>query len=94
MHAGCPAVWASQTQTETALSSAESEVVGPAAPLRASIPVTELLKEMKSQGFQVLSVISQVHCQAFGDNSGAAEIASIEKIRPRTKHPNNKLFHF
>ena len=35
-----------------------------------------------------------VHCEAFEDNNGALAIASIPKMRPRTKHINNKYFYF
>ena len=35
-----------------------------------------------------------VHCRVFEDNSGAIEIAKVDKYRPRTKHLNNRLFHF
>jgi hypothetical protein len=35
-----------------------------------------------------------IHCTIFEDNSGALEIARVPKVRPRTKHMNNKYFHF
>jgi len=35
-----------------------------------------------------------VHCRVFEDNSGALEIATIHKVRPRTKHLNVQLHHF
>ena len=33
-------------------------------------------------------------CTAFEDNTGALELAMVSKIRPRTKHINNKYHHF
>ena len=35
-----------------------------------------------------------IHCKVFEDNSGALEIASVHKARPRTKHINVRLHHF
>jgi hypothetical protein len=54
----------------------------------------ELLKEMKRYGFKIGTVQPTVKCQLFEDNSGAIAIATFPKARPRTKHLNNKLFHF
>jgi hypothetical protein len=54
----------------------------------------ELLKEMKQLGFPVQSTTPEVHCKVFEDNSGALEIATTHKYRPRTKHLNVKLRHF
>jgi hypothetical protein len=51
---------------------------------------------MKDLGFPV--VLDQreqsIHCAVFKDNSGALQIATIPKMRLRTKHINNKYFHF
>jgi hypothetical protein len=49
---------------------------------------------MKYQGFHVLSTTPQVHCKVFEDNSGAIELASQQKYRPRTKHINTQYHHF
>jgi hypothetical protein len=54
----------------------------------------ELLKEMKALRFPIRSATPQVHCKVFEDNSGALEIATTHKFRPRTKHLNVKLHHF
>ena len=94
MYAGCPLVWKSQLQTEIALSSTESEYTGLSYVLREAIPIMELLKEMREHGFEVLDPHPQVHCKVFEDNSGALEIASVHKWRPRTKHLATKLHHF
>ena len=37
---------------------------------------------------------AKVHCRVFEDNSGALEMATVHKYRPRTKHLNVKLHHF
>ena len=54
----------------------------------------ELSKAMKGGGLDVLGHCPKVRCQVFEDNSGALEIASVHKWRPRTKHIATKLHHF
>ncbi len=94
MYAGCPILWKSQLQTEITLSSTESEYTGLSYALRDAIPVMELLKEMKELKFPIRTAHPKVHCKIFEDNSGALEIASVHKFRPRTKHLNVKLHFF
>ena len=94
MYKGCPLSWKSQLQTEIALSSTETEYTGLSYALREAIPIMEMLKEMKKNGFNIKSTVPKVHCKVFEDNSGALEIASVHKYRPRTKHLNIKLHHF
>ena len=94
MYAGCPVTWKSQLQTEIALSSTESEYTGLSYALREAIPIIELLKEMKGNGYDIKSTQPKVHCRVFEDNSGALEIAKVHKYRPRTKHLNCRLHHF
>ena len=72
---GCPIVWKSQLQMEIALSSTESEYTGLSYALRETIPMMELLKEMKSIGLPVTPANADVHCHVFKDNSGAIEMA-------------------
>jgi hypothetical protein len=93
-YAGCPLLWKSQLQTEIALSSTESEYTGLSYALRDTIPIMQLLKEMKEVGFPIVSPQARVHCHVFEDNSGALEMAKIHKYRPRTKHLNVRLHHF
>ena len=54
-YAGVPIVHKSQLQTELALSSTESEYTGLSYALRETIPIMELLKEMKDQGLDAVS---------------------------------------
>jgi hypothetical protein len=95
-YAGVPIIWKSQLQTKIALSTTEAEVIGLSAVLKTSIPIVNMLEEMAALGFPV--VFSQrensIHCKVFEDNSGALQIATVPKMRPRTKHINNKYFHF
>jgi hypothetical protein len=90
MHAAGPTPWKSQPQNEIALSSAESKHTGLSHALRDATPTMELPKEMKALNFPVQSATPTVHCKTFEDNSGALEIASVHKFRPRTKHLNVK----
>jgi hypothetical protein len=94
--AGVPILWKSQLQTEVALSSTESEVIGLSAALRTAIPIVNMLGEMVDLGFPILAKQREqsIHCSVFEDNNGALQIATVPKMRPRTKHINNKYFHF
>ena len=94
MYAGCPILWASKLQTLFALSSTESEYYSLSTALRQTIPIMELAKEMKNKGFNIGSTQPRVHCKVFEDNSGALEMATIHKTRPRTKHMNCQVHHF
>lgn len=93
-YGGIPIAWKSSLQQEIALSSTESEITGLSYALRDAIPVMNLLQEMKEKGFPITETTAQLHCKVFEDNSGAIEIAKTAKFRPRTKHLNNRLFHF
>jgi hypothetical protein len=80
--AGMPIVWKSQLQQEICLSSTEAEITGLSYALREAIPIMELLKEIQSQGHEIQSKTTEVHCKVFEDNSGALEIAKFPKYRP------------
>ena len=62
--------------------------------MRTAIPLQHILNEMKALGFDILPSGPVIHCKAFEDNNGALAIAKVPKMRPRTKHINNKYFHF
>ena len=87
-------VWKSQLQQEIALSSTESEYTGLSYALREAIPIMELLKEMRDHSFINNYTDPIVYCKVYEDNSGALEMATNHKYRPRTKHINVKLHHF
>jgi hypothetical protein len=94
MYGGCPIIWASKLQTEVALSSTEAEYIALSQALRDVIPLMELMKEMRTRGFDVGKVTPKVHCEVFEDNSGALIMAQEHKARPRTKHIAVKYHHF
>ena len=93
-YAGVPLLWKSQMQGEISLSSTESELIGLSAGLRTAIPLQHILNEMKARGFNILPQGPVIHCKAFEDNNGALAIAKFPRMRPQTKHINNKYFHF
>jgi hypothetical protein len=93
-YCGCPMVWASQLQTEIALSSTEAEYIGLSKAIRETIPIMNLLQEMKELKYDIGITKPKVHCKVFEDNSGALEMAKVHKFRPRTKHINIKYHHF
>ena len=94
LYYGCPLIWKSQLQTEIAVSSTKSEYTGLSYTLREAIPLMTLLEELKEQGFPVDKTKASIQCKVFEDNSGAIEIATNHKWRPRTKHLNCRLHHF
>ena len=71
----------------------ESEYTGLSYTLREAIPLMSLLDELKEHGFPVDQTKATVQCTVFKDNSGAIEIATNHKWRPRTKHLNCRLHH-
>jgi hypothetical protein len=93
-YAGCPVFWASKMQTEVSLSTTEAEYIALSSALRECIPLMELVTEMRLEGFDMEATTPTVHCRAFEDNSGAIELATVHKTRPRTKHLNVKYHHF
>ena len=91
---GCPILWKSQLQTEIALSSCESEYICLSQALKRTIPLMEIVQEMKKLGYNVGETSPTVRCTLFEDNSGAMTLANAPAMRPRTKHINNKYHHF
>jgi hypothetical protein len=94
LFAGCPLFWGSRLQTEIALSTTEAEYIALSTALRETIPLINLLQELKDMKFIDDFQVPKVLCKAFEDNSGALELAQTPKMRPRTKHINIKYHHF
>ena len=93
-YGGCPVIWASKLQTEVVLSSTESEYVGLSESLRIAIVMMNLLREMQAFGIKIPSSTPKVYCKLFEDNAGAIHLAKVPKMRPRTRHINQKYHHF
>ena len=92
-YAGVPIYWASKMQTQFALSSAESEFLALSAATRHAKALMYLLEEVNNKITKV-STVANIHCRVFEDNSAALEIATVPKIRPRTRHINVIYHHF
>ena len=93
-YAGCPIIWTSKLQTQIALSTTEAEYIALSTALRDVIPLMELHQELCTHGFNFTAIQLTIHCKVFEDNSGALEIATVHKMRPRTKHINTQYHHF
>lgn len=94
MLSGCPVTWSSKLQTQIALSSCEAEYICLSQALREAIPMMTLVQELKDRDFLDQFSPPKVHCKAFEDNSGCVEMATVHKMRPRTKHINITYHHF
>jgi hypothetical protein len=94
LYAGCPLTWASRLQTETALSTTEAEYMALSENTRTLLPLMDLLEEGKAYGIPIHSPTPTVRCRIFEDNAGALELANVPKMRPRTRHINQKYHHF
>jgi hypothetical protein len=93
-HGGCPVIWASKFQTEVVLFSTESEYVGLSESLRVAIVMMNLLNGMTAFGVPISKTTPTVFCKLSEDNAGAIHLAKVTKMRPRTRHINQKYHHF
>ena len=93
-YAGCPIVWASKLQRESALSRTEAEYMAISEAFRLLLPLMGLLEEAREKRVPIESGPPVVRCKAFEDNSGALELACLPKMRPHTKHIKVKYHHF
>jgi hypothetical protein len=93
-YASCPIFWASKMQTEVTLSTTEAEYVSLSQSLRDVIPLMRIVDEIRQRFDAGIAAKPMVRCTVFEDNSGAMEMANVPKMRPRTKHINNKYHHF
>jgi len=97
LYGGCPMVWASKLQKETALSTTEAEYGALSESLKDVLFLMQLLDKAKTAlHWTVYDKAPIVHCKAFQDNtgdlahcrvmednSGAYEMARLPKMRPR-----------
>jgi hypothetical protein len=93
-YGGCPVIWASKLQTEVILSSTKSEYVGLSESLRVAIVMMNLLNEMRAFDIPITKTTPTVYCKLFEDNAGAIYLAKVPKMRPRTRHIDQKYHHF
>jgi hypothetical protein len=91
---GCPIIWASKLQTETALSTCEAKYISCSEALHTVIPLMDLLEESRTLVIHVAAPKTKILCKLFCDNQGACELIRLPKTSPHTKHINMKLHHF
>ena len=94
MFAGVPMLWASKMQTEIALSSTEAELIALSAATREVIFLMRLVADAGRHGHHLHVSTTDLHCRILEDNMGTIAIAQEPRIRPRTKHINQKYWHF
>ena len=91
--AGAPLVWRSSLMPAHYLSTCEAEYAALSLALRDVIEMMQMLTEFNAKGYK-LPVKPTIRCKLFEDNSGALEIARVQKYRPRTRHLCASLHHF
>jgi hypothetical protein len=79
-YSGCPISWASKLQSQIALSTTEAEYMAMSQAICDIVPVMNLLQEMREQDFKVICTEPYVYCKVFEDNSGALELARLQKL--------------
>jgi len=75
---------------KTALSTTESEFIALSEGLGNKIQILNLMEELQEQGVSIMNSNAEINCKVFEDNLGALTIATLPKIRPRTKYINTK----
>jgi hypothetical protein len=93
-YAGCPIIWQSRLQTDTALSTHEAEYIALSTALRKVITMMQILEEAKAQGIEGIITKPEIHCKAFEDNTSVIDVATMPKMKPRTRTLNVKYHHF
>ena len=78
----------SKLQTQIALSTTEAKYMAFSSTLGETIPLIQLVKEMREQSIVSIPQHAKVYCKCFEDNSGALELAKTPQLCPRTKHIN------
>ena len=91
-YAGCPIIWLSKLQTESSLSTTESEFIAFSQAMRDLIPMMGLLEELQKV-IPYLHSIPILHCKVFEDNRGRIDLINSPRLRPRTKHIALKYHH-
>ncbi len=94
MYGGCPIVWASKMQTDIALSTTESEYSALSEAAWEVLWLMGLMSEVKERMVPGTVDIPTIKCKMFEDNEGAKAMATVHKMRPRTKHINGRMHHF
>lgn len=93
--AGCPVVWQSKLQTETALSTMEAEIVALSHSCRALLPLIDVAKQLSEAVGEKLNMTS-MEVSIHEDNAGALILAQTlpPGFTPRSKHYAIKTIWF
>jgi hypothetical protein len=89
---GCPLVWKSQLQTETALSTFHAEYVALATALRTVIWLQRVIDELLA-AVELEGAPPVIHAEVFEDNNSTYLLANNQQLSPRSRHLNVK-WHF
>lgn len=90
---GCPLVWKSQLQTETALSTFHAEYVALSMAMRMVVQVQRILTQI-TQTLHLVSLPPTVYAEVFEDNNSAYLLANNQQLSTRSRHLNVKWHWF
>ncbi len=93
---GCPILWKSKLQTETAWSTMEAEYVALSTACRDVIPIIRLVEERSTQYGLNADGRPSMKSTIYEDNEGALKLANTElpRMTPRSKHYGTKYHWF
>jgi len=88
MISGCPVIWTSKLQTETALSTMQAEYVALSTGMRDLLPFRNLTLEICEHIGLTPNQLATIKSTVWEDNIGALTLANLEppRITPRSKH--------
>ena len=88
MVGGCPVIWASKLQKETALSTMQAEYVALSSSMRDLLPFKALMVEIATCMEMHHEDIAKIKTKVWEDNTGALTLANLEPGRTtsRSKH--------
>ena len=82
---GCPLLWSSKLQTETALSTMMSEYIALSQAMRDLLPLKNLVKSVSRAVAKNKEVQATAMSEVFEDNNGALTLATAPKLTPQSK---------
>jgi Reverse transcriptase (RNA-dependent DNA polymerase) len=89
-----PLVWRSVLQTETTLSTMQSEYFALSQALREVMPIKFMLEEMVQHLAIPTTFDTTIAARVFEDNSGALSLAVNQRLQRRTRYFNARWHHF
>ena len=85
---GCPVIWTSKLQTETALSTMQAEYIALSTSMRDLLPFRELMLDVCRYIGLTPDELASIKSTVWEDNTGALTLANLEppRLTPRSKH--------